>query len=131
MPKARRGVAALALVSAITGIALSCFSERSATTAPPTGECQVPISATGSTLVAIRDFKFVPAFVRIRVGERVTWVNCDPPGTEAHTSTSDGPAWDSGLMAPGAVFTFKFDQVGTLPYHCEPHPFMTGSVVVE
>ncbi|MGI9078122.1 MAG: cupredoxin domain-containing protein [Gemmatimonadaceae bacterium] len=115
----------------ITAVALSCFSERSVTTAPVTGECQVPISATGSTLVAIRDFRFVPALVRVRAGEKVTWVNCDPPGTEAHTSTSDGPAWDSGLMAPGAVFTRTFDQAGTLPYHCEPHPFMTGSVVVE
>lgn len=129
-PISRNRNAGVALLSAIA-ITLSCFSEKSETTAPTGGACQVPISATGSTLVAIRDFAFVPAQVRVRVGEKVTWVNCEPAGTEAHTSTANSGGWDSGLLQPGAAFTHTFGQAGTLPYQCDPHPFMKGTVIVE
>lgn len=117
------------------GVFAACFSERSAPTAPPggSGPCDVPIdpSTSGSTLVPIRDFAFQASAVRIRAGERVTWVNCEPAGSEAHTSTSDGPEWDSGTLAPGASFTRTFPTPGEFPYHCEPHPFMTARVIVE
>jgi plastocyanin len=111
----------------------ACFSERSDATGPTSGECLVPIdpSVSGSTLVPIRNFAFRASPVRIRVGERVTWVNCEPAGSEAHTSTSDGPEWDSGSLPPGASYTRTFPSAGTFPYHCEPHPFMTATVVVE
>ncbi|MBC7789168.1 MAG: cupredoxin family copper-binding protein [Anaerolineae bacterium] len=122
----------LVVFSALPFLFLACFSEKSDALRPPVdAECRIPVGAAGSTLVAIRDFAFVPAQVRVRAGEKVTWVNCEPADTEAHTSTSDGPAWDSGSMASGAVFTHTFNQTGTLPYHCEPHPFMKGTVIVE
>jgi plastocyanin len=82
----------------------------------------------GSTVVVIRRFAFGPAELRVRVGERVTWINCDE---DAHTSTADGGEWASPLLAPGQGFTQTFSAAGEFPYHCEPHPFMTGTVIVE
>ena len=106
-----------------------CFSERGAT-APAEGECRFPIGddIPGSTIVIIRDFAFGPGEVRIRAGERVTWVNCD---TDSHTSTSDDGEWDSPFLAPGDAFTHTFEAAGEFDYHCTPHQFMVGRVVVE
>jgi plastocyanin len=114
---------------ALAGAALACFSERTVA-AVEEGECRFPVGEDlpGSTIVVIRRFTFVPGEVRVRAGERVTWVNCDE---DRHTSTADGGAWSSPLLVPGDAFTRTFDEAGTFPYHCEPHPFMTGRVVVE
>jgi plastocyanin len=83
---------------------------------------------SGSTIVVIRDFVFEPADLRVRAGERVTWINCD---VDAHTSTADAGQWTSPSLAPGDGFTQTFATTGEFPYHCEPHPFMTGRVIVE
>lgn len=123
---------ALALAATLSGGA--CFSERVAGGAVPTGlRCEVPLDGGtfGTTLVAIRDFAFVPAQVRIRTGTTVTWVNCEPTGVESHTTTADGGAWSSPLMAPGATFSRRFDTPGTFAYHCDPHPFMQATIIVE
>jgi plastocyanin len=84
----------------------------------------------GSTLVTIRNFAFETQNVTIAAGTSVTWVNCESSGT-AHTSTNDQEVWDSPLLAPGDAFTQTFDTPGVFPYHCTPHPFMTGSVTVQ
>jgi plastocyanin len=57
----------------------------------------------------------------------VTWMNQD---SVAHTSTSDGAGWDSGIVAPGAQYSVAFNTAGTYTYHCTIHPGMTGTVVV-
>jgi plastocyanin len=64
----------------------------------------------------------------VAVGQRVTWVNCD---LEVHTSTADGDEWSSPSLSPGDGFTRTFSTTGEFPYHCEPHPFMIGRVIVE
>jgi plastocyanin len=127
-------LAALATAAVTVAALLSCISERTTgtETPDPTGcGVELPAEAFGSTLVIIRDFAFVPAQVRVRPGTKVTWVNCGEAGTPAHTSTADGGAWSSPLLAPGAVYTRQFDAAGAFAYHCEPHPFMQGTVTVE
>lgn len=125
-----QGIAALGMTIGLAGAGLGgCFSEREAT-APVEGVCSFPVGegVPGSTIVVIQDFAFGPGEVRVRAGERVTWINCD---TDSHTSTADGGQWTSPLLIPGAAFTQTFATAGEFPYHCEPHPFMTGRVVVE
>lgn len=118
--------AAFALAAGLLG---GCFSEREAT-APLEGRCSFPIegSVPGSTIIVIRRFAFTPGELRVRVGDRVTWINCDEDG---HTSTADGGQWASPLLAFGDGFTHTFAAPGAFTYHCEPHPFMTGRVLVE
>ena len=111
----------------------ACFSERADTLGPaPGGECSIPLDAKvpGSTLVVIRNFAFEPAEVRVRAGATVTWVNCSSANDPGHTTTSDARGWNSPTLARGGAFSFTFSQAGRFPYHCEPHPFMTGTVVV-
>jgi len=71
-----------------------------------------------------------PASFHVAVGGTVTWLNTD---STTHTVTSDpgdSVAFDSGSLSPGGVFRFTFTQPGTYPYHCTPHPQMTGTIVV-
>jgi plastocyanin len=124
------------LVVGLTALVLAaagCVSERSNATGPSSGSCSVSLSPSqfGSTVVAIDGFAFAPTPVRVRPGGKVTWVNCEPVGTPAHTSTADGGKWSSAPLEPGITYTVTFDVPGTFVYHCEPHPFMTGEVIVE
>ena len=134
-PRTSTFISAAAGLLFASGLAMACFSERGPTSATPDlGEnCQFPATANteGSTLVTIRGYAFHPATVHVRRGTRVTWVNCESVTGLAHTSSSDSQEWSSGLVGPGGAFTRTFDDAGTFSYHCDPHPFMTATIVVE
>jgi plastocyanin len=83
---------------------------------------------------------FVPKQVRgmFGVDNKIVWVNQD---ITFHSVTSDNSFVDRingkfdslatiGLIKPGGTFEFTFTQKGEYPYHCEPHPWMTGKVEV-
>jgi plastocyanin len=126
----RRSVGALLLgICLSAGILAGCFSQHEAT-APTEGACSVNVGEgiPGSTLIVVRGFTFTPSDLTVRVGDRVTWINCDQV---QHTSTADGGQWSSPLISPGAAFTETFQTAGDFPYHCTPHPFMTGRVTVQ
>ena len=110
---------------------MGCVSDRPAALEPgEPAECRAG-TAAGPSLVLIREFSFQPAEIRVRRGTAITWVNCEPPGIDAHTSTSNEAVWDSGFLARGGKFSFTFDSTGSFEYHCVPHPFMRGRVLVE
>ncbi len=122
--------ASLALT--VAGV-VGCFSERTSGPGVDLAGCsaQLPSEAFGTTIVIIRDFAFAPAQVRVRSGTKVTWVNCEAPGTDSHTSTADAGSWTSPLLASGTTYTQEFATTGAFAYHCEPHPGMMGTVTVE
>jgi amicyanin len=127
--RSRRGACAAVLVPAV--LAAGCFSERGVT--GPARDCTLatdsPVFGTAGVVVAIRDFDFAQPELRIAAGTRVTWVNCGP--REGHTSTADFGRWASPMLVPGATYSHVFDVPGTFDYHCAPHPFMRGRVIVQ
>ena len=78
--------------------------------------------------VDIHDHAFNPAQLNIAPGTTVTIVNND---TEPYTATADNGLFDTGVLEPGYSFDVYFDGSGTVTYHCELHPDMQGSIVVE
>jgi YVTN family beta-propeller protein len=84
-------------------------------------------AAASEPTVSIAQFAFTPATLTVRVGQAITFTNSD---SVAHTTTSPGGGWDSGPLAPGASYTVTPQQPGTYSYHCNIHPFMTGTVAV-
>ncbi len=70
---------------------------------------------------------FDPASFPANAGEEVSWFNADTVG---HSVTSDDGTFDSGVLQPGDRWTWTFSQPGTYTYHCTPHPYMTGTIVV-
>jgi len=122
-------LAGAALTLALAGVA-SCFSERSTTAASIDGNCVAPASAAGATLVFVKQFAYVPAEVHVKAGGRVVWVNCEADGTP-HTATADDASFDSGVLSPPDAFIRAFPDAGSIPYHCDLHPFMKATIIVE
>ena len=77
--------------------------------------------------VSIEDLFFEPATLEVEVGTTVTWTN---NGEVDHTATAEDETFDSGIMEPGATYSFTFDQEGEYDYLCEVHPDMRGTVTV-
>ena len=115
-------------------VAVACFSDRGAgPSVNPAAECSVPVTVIDSKhyIVAIQNFGFHPNSITVPVGATVTWVNCEPSGTEPHTTTSSTGVWNSPDLNPGDRFSHTFPAGGVFPYHCTPHPFMLGEVDVQ
>jgi LPXTG-motif cell wall-anchored protein len=75
----------------------------------------------------ISDFKFTPSTITVTAGESVTWTNSGPSG---HSATADDGSFDTGVLGKGSSGSHTFTRAGTYTFHCTPHPFMTGKVVV-
>jgi plastocyanin len=123
------------LVAIGCAVALACFSERGSGPTSNNAECSVPVSVIDSMhfVVAIRNFEFLPDSINVPGGATVTWVNCETPPQEPHTSTADGGVgWDSPDLNTGQRFSHTFPATpGPNGYHCKLHPSMLGKVIVE
>lgn len=82
---------------------------------------------------------FVPKLVNLQLGidNKVVWENTDEtPHTvtlDANTPFEDkysGKFGSTGVVKPGEKYEFLFTQDAEIGYHCEPHPWMTGKVIV-
>ena len=81
---------------------------------------------------------YVPnkALVTLSINNKVIWQNNDDT---AHTVTPDhrssdsysGDFGSSGVLKPGDSYEFLFTEPQDVPYHCTPHPWMTGTISVE
>lgn len=78
-------------------------------------------------VVEIRRYAYGPLRVVVRAGSVVEWVNRDDV---VHTATAEDNAWNSGAIRPGETWRARFDEPGTYPYYCGPHPFMKAVVIV-
>jgi plastocyanin len=103
-----------------------------ATTSTPAAATSTPGSAASSEPVAVslKDIAYHPANVTVHEGQKVRWTNDD---SVAHTVTADsGASFDSGELKPGikAFYETVMRNAGTVKYHCEIHPNMTGSIKI-
>ncbi len=81
---------------------------------------------------------YVPnkATALLGISNRVTWENNDET---PHTVTPDHRTSDSysgdfgsvGVIMPGETFEFLFTEEQEIPYHCDPHPWMKGTIKIE
>jgi plastocyanin len=94
-----------------------------------------PTQPGGRTIdVDVFDFFFQPVMVEARVGDTIRWTQ---RGEIPHTATSgepgspdEGVLFDLELEETDDVEEFRVTRAGTIPYFCQPHHFMTGSIVV-
>ncbi len=80
--------------------------------------------------IAIQDFEFKPAELRVTLTggkAEVRWVSNGP---SPHHVVADRGTFDSKPLARGASFSFTFTGAGTFAYHCQIHPSMKGQVIV-
>jgi plastocyanin len=122
------------LCLAVCLVLAGCGSDKSSDTPPPptqpvagttTGN---PGPATNVVQVDMKDIKFVPGNVTVKVGQTVRWTNSDPV---AHTVTATkGSDIDSGTVDPNQTYEAKFTKPGKVEYVCSIHPNQTGAITV-
>jgi plastocyanin len=86
----------------------------------------------GEATIEMVDISFDPAYLVVRSGTTVTWINMD--GVE-HNTVSDDGVWQSDLLSQEESFDYTFEEPGVYPYYCEPHggpggEGMSGTIVV-
>ena len=125
-PSPSPGTAASTATSSATKTAAATSAAHSTrATASPAGA-----ATTGQKTytVSIVSYAFQPSTMTVPRGTSVTWRNT---ASITHTVTSNTGAFNSGNLSPGATFTHQFSQAGTYQYHCNIHPSMTGTIVVQ
>ncbi len=86
-----------------------------------------PVDATA---VSIKNYMFDPMVIKVKAGTSVTWTNKDSVqhNVVADTASSDAPK--GPLIGKGQTYSFKFNKAGTYSFHCMPHSYMHGTVIV-
>lgn len=111
---------------------LAACGGYSAPAAPSTGPTPAPAGSTTVNIASGASTQTTTAFgqnpLTIPVGTTISWLNSD---NTTHTSGADGSQWSSGNIAPGGRFNFTFPSAGRFTYHCQIHPNMVGTIVVQ
>jgi plastocyanin len=126
-------VAVVGLGSLVAGCGSSSSSNDDMTAQSSTTSAAAPASSGGgapveSATVDIKSFKYKPVMVTVKKGGRVRWTNSD---SAAHTSTADDRSFDTQTIDKGKTRMVTMTTAGTVPYHCDFHPFMKATVVVK
>ena len=69
----------------------------------------------------------MPVNASVPKDSSVTWTNKD---IAPHTATADDGSFDAGTINPGSTASAMIKGQGTVPYHCNIHPWMHGSLQV-
>lgn len=93
-------------------------------TATTIGHADTPVE------VEILKFQFIPQEITIKPGTTVRWTNKEKRQYHSVWFEQAGDP-EPGYFFPGEFYERTFDTPGVYPYHCTPHPEMTGTVRVE
>lgn len=128
--KAVAGVAAAAFAAALALGACGGDSDKSSTTDMTDGGSTETTagggSATGDTIV-IKDFKFGPETLKVKVGDTIKVTNKD---SATHTLTALDKSFDTKNLDEGASATITVSKAGTVEYQCNIHDYMKGTIEV-
>jgi plastocyanin len=119
------GIVVGIVIVVVVVVLLAGFMGNNNNSTPATGNNVTMTSAGGYS----SNFAFSPSSLTVHVGENVTWTN--NAGTD-HTVTSDNSTdpFNSGIVHAGGTYVHQFNQIGTFPYHCTIHTYMTGTIKV-
>jgi len=122
-------IAAL-VVAGCVGQATSAGTTDTGAPSEESGQTVVKESTAAKTVtIDISNFEFAQPVITINKGDTVKWTQRDSIG---HIVTSDNNAWEpSPALKSGETFEQTFTESGTFTYHCTPHPYMKGKVIVE
>ena len=115
------------VVAGIVLVATHKSSSSSMSMASPTTTTDTS-KAVDTNMVMVANYAFNPAVITVKSGTKVTWTNSD---AVSHSVTQDsGTMLKSDLFARGQSYSYTFTTAGTYSYHCTPHLYMKGTVVV-
>ena len=75
--------------------------------------------------VTVDKLDFIPAEIKAKVGDTITWINND---VLAHTATVRGD-WDV-MLPPKKTVSFVLKKAGDVEYYCRFHPNMKARISI-
>jgi plastocyanin len=122
--------AVLAVLAAGCGTGSDLGSTTGGTTTATTDTAATVQESGAVERIVMRSLDFSPIAVRAKVGQRVVWHNED--AAPHNVTYISGPRFHSSrpVMDPGASFSIKLTQAGTVRYYCTIHPWMKATIVV-
>jgi len=129
------GLTWLILNKTTTGVPASDTSTPTTTTqsvAPAPSSTDMTTATTVD--VVMKNTAFEPSTIKIKKGTKVVWTNQDSIQHNVVADSSSNAAGlptTNSLLSKGESYSFTFNTVGTITYHCLPHAsFMKGTVEV-
>ncbi len=83
---------------------------------------------TGPNEVGIASMAFAPGSIKVKAGTTVKWTNGDDI---EHNVVATDSSFNSGIVKPGATFTFTFAKTGVYEYACTLHAEQMSGLKVE
>ena len=123
----RRILAATLATFALTLGAAACSSDDDGGGNASDSSSAAASSGEAGTAIVIRDFAYEPETLSASVGDTITIRNTDDTD---HTVTADDGPIDTGDIAGDGTATIDLTEAGTIPYHCDIHNYMTGTIRV-
>lgn len=87
--------------------------------------------------VIIANHQFIPYNLTVEAGTTVTWINMDmvghniESGVHEHQEDEDiHEDFESPILGHMQSFSYTFSEPGEYIYHCDPHPYMEGRIIV-
>ncbi len=87
------------------------------------------IVSAATVVIIIKDYKFSPSEVNIKPGDTVRWENHEKRQYHSVWFEQAGDP-EPDYFFPEESYERVFEDAGNFPYHCGPHPEMTGVVNV-
>jgi amicyanin len=89
----------------------------------------------GDYQVIIGNYDFHPQNLTVKAGTTVTWINMDLVGHNVEAGTHDNQEhldelFESPMLEHMQSFSYSFNEPGEYVYHCDPHPYMEGRIIV-
>lgn len=84
------------------------------------------ISQIETKIITIKNLKFEPETLTIKLHDQVVWKNLDSVDHKIK-----GDDWGNVPIGPGENFTQAFDKAGAFSYACTLHPEMKGTIIVK
>jgi plastocyanin len=112
-----------------TGAESSAPAETQASSETETEAAGESEEAEGDEIrIDMKGFKFTPADVKAKVGQKVEFYNEDDA---PHNATSQsGPKLETKTFNKGGEEAVTLEEAGTIKYICTVHPNMTGTITV-
>ena len=124
----RRLISIICVVMILSLTSTACKKQGSHASMPPPEPGSEEESKSETYRVEIINFSFSPQTLEIPIAAMVTWVNQDD---SLHIVTSNDGTFSSDKLAKGGAFSHTFEKEGIYEYHCTPHSYMKGKIVVK
>lgn len=123
----QRMVILFTMLVAVLGVVVSCGGSAGGRAGSSGGGAVT--SGNPPDTIMINNFAYQPVVLTVAPGARVTVINQDPV---AHTVTAKDKSFDTGTIALGREDEITApSKLGSYPYYCIFHEYMTGTLIVK